>query len=174
MGTELLIQGVYGGRVERTGPRRLRARYPHLFITVLLMFPAVVFVLGGLGMLLGALLRGPLLLLPGALLGGVFGAVLALVARHRARTMGEFELDVDAGILRRVRRGRELEAWPLARITRVAQRWDPFHRGFQRVYWLTVTVDDGRELRLGKGVAAELSRTLGLLSEWGLPVSRPA
>jgi hypothetical protein len=172
MSGQVLIQGLYGGRVEQTGARQLRATYPHRFITALLMFPVALFSLGAVAMTVGAVLDGLPQMLPGAVLGGAFAAALFFVARTRMRTMGDFELDVDAGTLRRLSGERELDAWPLASVVMVRKRWDVFHRGFQRAYWLTVEVADGRVLRLGKGGAEELGQTLALLESWGLRVDR--
>ncbi len=165
-----LVQGMFGGTVEQVGERALHASYPHRFITALLMFPVVLFSIGAVLMVVGALLDGLWGMLLPASMGLVFSGVLFAIARHRSRTMGDFALDVNGDRFERLSGDRVLDTWTMSNIVEVRRRWDFFHRGFERAYWLTVRVDDGRVLRLGKGSAEELSVTLQLLASWGLPV----
>ena len=165
-----LIQGMFGGTVEQTGERSLTASYPHRFITVLLMFPVVLFTIGAVLMVVGAILNGALRMLLPAVMGLVFAGVLFAIARQRSRTMGDFRLDVAADSFQRLSGDRPIDTWTLSNIVEIRSRWDFLHRGFERAYWLTVRVDDGRVLRVGKGSANELNVTLQLLASWGLPV----
>jgi hypothetical protein len=167
---EVLVSSM-GGSIERSGPRALRCEHPGAFISFLLWCPLVLWSLG-LVALLGGAVAGAVE--PIALLG--LGPALPMMAffawllRRRRRTMGAFELDVDAGQLHRTRGGDE--SWPLEAL-RFGARWDPFHRGFGAEHWLVAEVPDGRALRLGKGPKVEVQAVLRLLSEWGLRVDAP-
>lgn len=165
----VLVQASFGGSIRQTGPRRLEADYPFLFITVMMAFPTLIFTAGGVFSIIGAAAMGqPMLLVP-AVMGLVAGGSMGALALYRFRSMGDFRLDVDEGRFVHLRRGRVLSSYPLTDITRLSRRWDPLHRSFVQHHWLVVETRDGRSFRLGKGPLGQVEYTLGLLRHWGLP-----
>jgi hypothetical protein len=164
-----VMQATFGGSVRLTGPRRIEADYPYAFITVLMCFPVLLFSVGAVAMLVGALAQSlPMLLLP-ALIALTAATGMGALARHRWRSMGNFVLDLDQNCFERRRRGATLEHYALSDVQRITGRWDPLHRDFVAHHWLIVETRDGRSYRVGKGPVHEVNHTLALLQSWGLP-----
>ena len=164
-----LLQGAYGGSVRLTSARRIEADYPHLFITVLMCFPVLLFGLGATFAAAGVIANGQAIALIPVVMGGAASAALGALVRYRWRSMGAFVLDAEAAFFARLRGGSEVDRYPLDAIRSVQRRWDVLHRGFILHYWLIVETTDGRSFRVGKGPRAEVDRTLRLLRSWGLP-----
>lgn len=164
------MQGVYGGMVRQTGPRRLEASYPHQFITVLMAFPVLTMGSGAVIMIIGAVADGSPALVVFGLMGAAAAGALGSLARRRWRGMGDFVLDVDDGVFERRRGGVTIDPYALEDVVRVTRRRDWLHRGFTAEYWLIVQTRDGRSYRVGKASASETERTLALLRSWGAPV----
>jgi hypothetical protein len=154
----VLLQSL-GGSVVREGPC-VQARYATWLVTSLMILVEVAWSLGVLAMLVGLILGDAP---PGLAFGAGFG-VLAITGygwliRRRIRTMGDFDLDFEAGTLSKLRRGDVKQTWPLAEV-RFERRWDPFHRGFGLAFWLVARTADGLALRIGKAPRTEVDRAI--------------
>lgn len=163
------MQGTFGGEVRQTGPRRIEADYPHWPITILMGFPVLTFSAGAVFSVIGVVTTGQPLILVSAAIGAIAAGFMGRRMQHRLRSMGSFVLDLDRSVLVRRRGAREIDRHAASDITRIHRVWDPFHRSFERNYWLVVDTGDGRRYRLGKGPEPEADHCLALLRSWGLP-----
>lgn len=141
--------------------RCVEARYHAWVITSLMGLVVLIWSAGVLAMLVSVVLGdAPPTILGGASVGVIAIAGFVWLIRRRIRTMGRFELDFEAGTLSKL--GRVRGRWSLGDV-RFEARWDPFHRGLERAYWLTAHVPGGTVLRLGKGSRDDVLRAIAQL-----------
>ncbi len=156
-----LLHSSMGGEVRRDGARTLFS-YPGRLVTVLMAFPLLIWTLGSMAMVVGAVQSRQYGLLGGALLGFLASTAFLWLVRRRMRCMGSVVVDPSDSTVVFVRWGGRVERWPL-RVVDFDTAWDPFHRGFDVQHWLVARVPDGRKLRLAKGTMAEMTPLLVLL-----------
>jgi hypothetical protein len=161
----------YACFVAQGGARRLYFRCRGLVVTGFFLIWAAVAALSVVAFVLLMVAGGSETM---GLVGSLMAISLAVWSTHlaveRHRRHGRFELDGEAGVLRRYGGGRHVSEYALSDINRVWLALDATDtvRLEQPPSWLQVRLKSGEIFRLAKGTRVELAPVCDVMREMGL------